>query len=87
LCERKFKTFFINSDTEIKSLNEIHHFNYPLKSKEVTYSFIPEKTPLLVVLTSGASCPDTLVDRVMLKFLEFFPETKSVEEVMENFER
>jgi 4-hydroxy-3-methylbut-2-enyl diphosphate reductase len=52
LCERKFKTFFINSDTEIKSLNEIHHFNYPLKTNEITYSFIPEKTPLVVVLTS-----------------------------------
>ena len=85
LCERKFKTFFVNSDTEIKSLNEIHHFNYPLKSKEITYSFIPEKTPLVVVLTSGASCPDTLVDRVILRLLEFFPEAKSVEEAIAGF--
>lgn len=29
LCERKFPTYFINSENEIKSANEIHHFNYP----------------------------------------------------------
>ena len=28
LCERKFPTYFINSDQEIKSRNKIHHFNF-----------------------------------------------------------
>jgi 4-hydroxy-3-methylbut-2-enyl diphosphate reductase len=85
LCERKFKTYFINSDAEIKSKEEIHHFNYPRKEKQITYSFLPQKNPVKIVLTSGASCPDTLVDRVMLKLLEFFPEAKSVDEVIANF--
>jgi 4-hydroxy-3-methylbut-2-enyl diphosphate reductase len=35
-----------------------------------------------IVLTSGASCPDTLVDRVMTKVLSLFSETRSVEEVL-----
>jgi 4-hydroxy-3-methylbut-2-enyl diphosphate reductase len=85
LCEREFKTYFINSNTEIKSSGEIHHFHYPRKEKQITYSFLPQKNPVKIVLTSGASCPDTLVDRVMLKLIEFFPEARSVDEVISNF--
>lgn len=82
LCARKFPTYFINSETEIKSRNEIHHFDYPGKIKRVTFDFLPEKDPVKIVLTSGASCPDTLVDRVMLRLLDFFPQAKSIESVL-----
>lgn len=85
LCERKFPTFFINSDTEIKSRTEIHHFNYARKEKVITHEFLPDKTPINIVLTSGASCPDTLVDRVLLKLLNYFETAKSVEEVIAQF--
>jgi 4-hydroxy-3-methylbut-2-enyl diphosphate reductase len=82
LCERKFPTYFINSESEIKSPSEIQHFIYEEKRKAITNDFIPSKSKVKIVLTSGASCPDTLVDRVMLKLLEFFPNTRSVEEVI-----
>ncbi len=82
LCSRKFPTFFINSDTEIKSAKEIHHFDYPNKQKVVTRDFLPAGFPVKIVLTSGASCPDTLVDRVMLRLLEFFPNARSVESLL-----
>lgn len=86
LCERKFPTYFINSDSELKLKTEIHHFNYHKKEKVVTHDFLPSQTPLKIVLTSGASCPDTLVDRVMLRLLEFFPGSKSVEDILEDFQ-
>jgi len=82
LCARKFPTYFINSESEIRSAKEIHHFDYHNKQKRVTENFLPQKSPLKIVLTSGASCPDTLVDRVMLRLLEFFPEAKSVESLL-----
>jgi len=85
LCERKFPTFFINSETEIKSRSEIHHFNYPRKQKIVTHEFLPDKKPVRIILTSGASCPDTLVDRVMLKLVGYFDSVKSVDEVLATF--
>jgi 4-hydroxy-3-methylbut-2-en-1-yl diphosphate reductase len=85
LCERQFPTFFINSESEIKSKDEIHHFNYNRKEKRVTHSFLPDKRPIKIILTSGASCPDTLVDRVMLKLLGFYNESKSVETVLSEF--
>jgi 4-hydroxy-3-methylbut-2-enyl diphosphate reductase len=82
LCERKFPTYFINSDSEIKSKQEIHHFAYAEKHKTVSFDFLPNKKPVSIILTSGASCPDTLVDRVMLRLLEFFPGTRPVEELL-----
>jgi 4-hydroxy-3-methylbut-2-enyl diphosphate reductase len=82
LCERKFPTYFINSETEIKSSCEIHHFDYPNKQKVVSSDFLPDRIPVKIILTSGASCPDTLVDRVMLRLLGFFPEAKPVESVL-----
>ena len=82
LCERRFPTYFINSDEEIKSLEEIHHFNYSRKEKVVTHNFIPDRSPVSIVLTSGASCPDTLVDKVMLKLVSLFKLTRPVEDVV-----
>lgn len=85
LCERKFSTFFINSDSEIKSRSEIHHFNYPTKEKKITREFIPDKQPIKIILTSGASCPDTLVDRVLTKLLSYFEDPKSIESVLQEY--
>jgi 4-hydroxy-3-methylbut-2-enyl diphosphate reductase len=85
LCERKFPTFFINSESEIKSSDEIHHFNYHDKKKVVTKTFLPDKRPVQIILTSGASCPDTLVDRVMIRLLDFFEGAKSIDEVLQDF--
>ena len=83
LCERKFPTYFINSEKEIRSAKEIHHFNYREKKKEITADFLPSKRPVNIILTSGASCPDTLVDRVLLRLLEFFPEARPLEEIVD----
>jgi len=85
LCERKFPTYFINSEREIKSEMEIHHFDFHHKEIQVTQNFLQDKRPIKIVLTSGASCPDTLVDRVMLKLLEYFSGSKTVEEVLKAF--
>jgi 4-hydroxy-3-methylbut-2-en-1-yl diphosphate reductase len=85
LCERKFPTYFINSDIEIKSKQEIHHFDYHKKEKRITQRFLPERNPVKIILTSGASCPDTLVDRVMLKILGFYESAKPLESLMEAF--
>jgi 4-hydroxy-3-methylbut-2-en-1-yl diphosphate reductase len=85
LCERKFPTFFINSDGEIKSHSEIHHFNYPRKEKRITHEFLPNKKPIKIILTSGASCPDTLVDRVLIKLLSYFDDPTSIESVLQAY--
>lgn len=86
LCERQFKTYFIHSAEEIKSREEIQHFNYARKELLTSYRFLPEKSPVKIILTSGASCPDTLVDQVMLKLVSYFDQAKSLDEVLAEYE-
>jgi 4-hydroxy-3-methylbut-2-enyl diphosphate reductase len=90
LCERKFPTYFISSEKEIESKNVIHHFDYPNKKNVLTTDFLHKKdastdlaTPLKIVITSGASCPDSLLDAVMNKLNALIGNTKSSEYVIE----
>lgn len=82
LCERQFPTYFINSDAEILSARTIRHFDYSNKQLKLSNDYLPQKQPVRIVLTSGASCPDTLVDSVMMKLLAFFPGTHAVDDVL-----
>lgn len=84
LCEEKLPTYYINSANEIIDRNTINHFNYTNKEKITTSGFLPKSTPLRIILTSGASCPDTLVDDVLDKILSFYDNTISKEMVLKN---
>jgi len=83
LLEQKFPTFFINGEKELLSATEIEHFNYPKHELERTSNWLPSKRPLTIILTSGASCPDTLLDRVMVKVLGFVEGVKDPVEGVE----
>ena len=83
LCEQALPTYFISSASEIISREEVHHFDYPKKQHLVSKDYIPESRPLRVIITSGASCPDSSLDGVLDKLLSFFPEHKSKESVLE----
>ena len=87
LCERKFPTYFINSEKEILSQNTIRHFNFHTKEMGTTHNFLLSNKPVKIILTSGASCPDTVVDRVMEKILNAYPESKSIEALLAEFEK
>jgi len=82
LLERKFKTYFISSEKEIENKELIHHFDYPHQKKLDTANFIPQKDKVKIILTSGASCPDAVVERVLRKLLTYFPNVKTEEEVL-----
>lgn len=85
LLEQKFPSYFINSEKAIESREEIRHFDYKAKSVKTTFGFLPAKKPVRIILTSGASCPDTVVDRVLLRLLSLFKATRPVEEVLAAF--
>jgi 4-hydroxy-3-methylbut-2-enyl diphosphate reductase len=83
LLEQKFKTYFIRSAEEIKNANEIEHFDIHLKKVVTDYTFLPsEEKALKIVITSGASCPDSIVDRVLQKILDLLSVDKTIEEVL-----
>jgi len=81
LCEQKFPTYFISSETEILSKVKINHFDFHNQTNRTTENFLPEKSETNIILTSGASCPDAVVERVMMKIVSFFENTKAIEEV------
>ncbi|MES2514952.1 MAG: 4-hydroxy-3-methylbut-2-enyl diphosphate reductase [Bacteroidota bacterium] len=82
LCERKFHTYFISSEKEILDKNTILHFDYPHKKNLKSTNFLPDKTPVRIILTSGASCPDSVIEGVITKINSFYPTIKSVEEAI-----
>lgn len=82
LCERKFHTYFISSEKEIVDKNTIHHFDYPNKKHLTSFHFLPNKTPIRIILTSGASCPDSVIEGVIHKINSFYSDIKSVEEAV-----
>ena len=82
LCEQKITTYFISSADKIFSNSEISHFNLATKEEIITQNYIPEKRPVNILITSGASCPDSVVDQVIQKFLSIFDVSKPVDEVI-----
>ena len=86
LLEEKFPTYFISSDKDIKDDGNVEHFNFHESKLEFTEKFLPTKIPVKIALTSGASCPDAVVDRVLQKVLAFFKGSREITEVMEELD-
>ncbi len=83
LLEQRFPTYFINGEKELLSAEEIEHFDHEAHKLVRSRDWIPAKRPFTVVLTSGASCPDTLLDRVMVKLLGFVEGVRDPVEAVE----
>lgn len=83
LCEERLPTYFIKGPEEILSGECIQHFDLHTHSVTETTGWLPRKTePVEIILTSGASCPDALVDRVIERILELFEEHITTEEAL-----
>ncbi|RPI66643.1 MAG: 4-hydroxy-3-methylbut-2-enyl diphosphate reductase, partial [Ignavibacteriales bacterium] len=85
LCEEKITTYFISGDEKIISPNEMLHFDIHSKKEIVSNNFIPEKETVDIILTSGASCPDAVLDRVLQKLLLCFKNTEPIESVLSKY--
>jgi 4-hydroxy-3-methylbut-2-enyl diphosphate reductase len=70
LCEEKLPTYFINNEDCLVSKKHIQHFDFHSKKLLETENYLPDKKILKVIITSGASCPDALVERVMTRLCE-----------------
>ncbi len=87
ILEHSFPTFHVRDASELISEETIRHFDQWKKELLETPNWLPKsQSPLRVAITSGASCPDVLVDEVVLKLLSFFDDTKEVAEAIKPFE-
>jgi 4-hydroxy-3-methylbut-2-enyl diphosphate reductase len=86
LCEEKLPTYFINTADKIISAAEIIHYNFHNKEEIHSHQFLPtDKKPVKILITSGASCPDAVVEDVIEKILAVAGVEKTVEEMAEQF--
>jgi 4-hydroxy-3-methylbut-2-enyl diphosphate reductase len=86
LCEERLPTFFINSEEKILSDKEILHYNFHTKQEVHTVNYLPEERPVKILITSGASCPDAVVEGVIRKLLSFYSVEQKVEEIIHEFQ-
>jgi 4-hydroxy-3-methylbut-2-enyl diphosphate reductase len=82
LCEEEIKTYFIDSADRIISNEEINHYDLAKQTTVISKDFLPAKYPVEILLTSGASCPDAIVESVIRKIVSFYNDAKDFEVVV-----
>lgn len=82
LAEEVMPTYFIKGAEEILGAEQIQHFDLQAQERVVSKDWLANNDVVTIALTSGASCPDAVVDRVLRRILECMPGARSVEETI-----
>ena len=85
LCEENLPSYFISGEEKIISSSQIINADWKTKEEKTSKDFLPNKSPAKILITSGASCPDALVENVIEKIISFYPSAKTVDEMIGNF--
>lgn len=83
LCEQKLPTYFIDSPDKLLSKEEVLHCNWHTKATSVIADYLPAHQPTKILITSGASCPDAVVESVIEKLVSFYNTPKTVATIIE----
>lgn len=87
LCADHMPTYYIKDCDEILSRDQIRHLNLDTHSVLISNDWLPTNKPKLdILLTAGASCPDALVDLVVLKIASFFNAQGAIEPALKQFQ-
>jgi 4-hydroxy-3-methylbut-2-enyl diphosphate reductase len=72
LCEEKLPTYFVSSEAKILSATEILHYNFHNRQELLSSHYLPKQDPVKILVTSGASCPDAIVEAVIRRLADFY---------------
>ncbi|MBK7041844.1 MAG: 4-hydroxy-3-methylbut-2-enyl diphosphate reductase [Bacteroidetes bacterium] len=86
LCEEKLPTFFIENESKMMDAHTISHFDLHTQTEKMASQFLPLTGKPRILITSGASCPDAVVEKVILKLISFYQETKPMDVLIKQFE-
>ena len=67
LCEEKLTTYFINGADKITADNTIFHYDLHNHEEKSATDFLSLNRPVKILISSGASCPDAMVEAVIEK--------------------
>jgi 4-hydroxy-3-methylbut-2-enyl diphosphate reductase len=85
LLEKKFPTYFIKDREELVSAEKINSFNIHTHALETIDFKLQSTEKPTIIITSGASCPDMIVDGVIQRILEFKTVTMPVQSAIDHF--
>lgn len=85
LCEEKLPTYFIHSEEKLISKEDILHYNFHTKQELLTTGFLTGRQPVTILLTSGASCPDAIVEAVIRKLASFYKVEEKMDQLIQEF--
>ncbi len=86
LCEAKLPTFFIDTPERILDKHHIIDCNWHSKEQRTVHGFLPEKKPVRILITSGASCPDAVVESVIKKIAGLYNVADTLEKQITLFQ-
>ena len=72
ICSETMPSYFIKNSEEILSPRQIRHYQVPAREVVVTDDWLPQSLPVRVAVTSGASCPDVLLNEVIETIAGFY---------------
>lgn len=82
LCEQRLPTWFVRSADDIRSRERIVHGDWKTHGGSEVSDWLPDREPVTVLLTSGASCPDAMVEGVIRRLADLFPGARAFEELL-----
>lgn len=85
LCEERLRTYFIKSHENLISEQNILHYNFHSRQEIISANYLPAQVPASILLTSGASCPDAVVEDVIQKLASFYKVEEKVEQMIHQF--
>jgi 4-hydroxy-3-methylbut-2-enyl diphosphate reductase len=85
LCEEKLPTYFIQSEEKLISKENVLHYNFNTKQEILTSGFLTDRQPVAILLTSGASCPDAVVEAVIRKLASFYNAEEKIDDLIRQF--
>jgi 4-hydroxy-3-methylbut-2-en-1-yl diphosphate reductase len=97
LCEQRLgkSAFFIQSEANIRSCDEVEHYVFPAHGPGRGHDVMEihplpaGNKPFRVLLTGGASCPDGIIQQVIIRINSLFPahELRPIKAVLADVER
>ena len=85
LCEQKLPTYFIDDASKIISANEIIATDWKTKEATQKQDYLPKQDVIKILMTSGASCPDAVVESVIRKIASYFGKEAALENLIKDW--